>query len=207
MPPFFFIHRAASDISKNHTAAGRTPQVISNQHIQGKVMESGESFVMDGLWWLLITAAGALWGALCVWAAVKLIRKIRSVPNWFRKNRSTTASTKKAGLLRRYFRKRRRNHLLWIREHRFDTAWLQREISRGHANLLIFIIWFGLWVMAMGLRETFLLTTSPLAKFPILTISAALPMYVFEFAWIIYSGRADHLINYRNRVKIWRWWH
>lgn len=169
-------------------------------------MESGQTLIVDGLWWLLITAAGALWGAFCVWAALKLIRKARSTPNWFKRSGQVTATTNKTGWLGRYFRGRRRSHLIWIRRYRFDTVWIQREVSRGHANLLIFTIWFGLWVMAMGLREVFHLSSAPLSQTPTVTIVAALPMYAFEIAWITYSGRADHLIKYRSRVKIWRWW-
>jgi len=94
-----------------------------------------------------------------------------------------------------------------MRRYRFDTLWISREVSRGHTCQIIFFLWFGLWLLAFGMRESFLLNDTPLSGAPGLAIVSALPMYIFEIAWLCYSGRADELIKYRQRVQIWRWWH
>ncbi|MCY1306364.1 hypothetical protein D3C80_1744070 [compost metagenome] len=109
--------------------------------------------------------------------------------------------------MRRFFRGFRHREQKWVRDNRFDTTWIEREVSRGHTYLVIFIIWFGLWLVALGLRKTFTLSDAPLDESPGLTILIALPMYAFEIGWLYCSLRADKLIRYRKRVRIWRWWH
>jgi len=112
-----------------------------------------------------------------------------------------------AWLLRRAVRRYLLRHNRWIRKHRFDSAWIQREVSRGHACFVIMVLWFGFWVLALGLKEVFLISEGPLASSPKTAFGAALPMYAFELLWLRFSGRAGQLINYRNKVRIWRWWH
>ncbi len=112
-----------------------------------------------------------------------------------------------SGWLRRAAKRYRLWNNRWIRRYRFDEAWIQREVSRGHACFMIMLLWFGFWMLAMGLKEVFLLTEGPLSSSPRVALGAALPMYAFELAWLRFSGRAAQLIKYRNKVRIWRWWH
>lgn len=109
--------------------------------------------------------------------------------------------------LRRAVRRYLLRHNRWIRKHRFDDAWIQREVSRGHSCFVIMLLWFGFWVLALGLKEIFLISEGPLASSPKTAFGAALPMFAFELFWLRFSGRAGQLISYRNKVRIWRWWH
>lgn len=173
-------------------------------------MHSLLSLVADGAWWLLITALAALWGAFCVWAITKLIRKVRALPTNISKKREEkerSGRVRRAGFVRGFFRWLSRRDLFWTRRYRFDTLWIQRESNRGHACLVIFAIYFGLWVMAVGLKEVFIIDKVPLAESPSMVFFSATPMYLFEIAWLRYSGRAAQLISYRQKVRIWRWWH
>ncbi|WP_447590170.1 hypothetical protein [Aquipseudomonas campi] len=111
------------------------------------------------------------------------------------------------GRLRRAFRLYKLHDNRWVRRYRFDETWINREVSRGHSCFLIMLIWFGFWITAIGLKEVFLLKEGPLSSAPSAVFMAAMPMYLFELAWLRYSGRAGQLISYRNKVKIWRWWH
>lgn len=111
------------------------------------------------------------------------------------------------GPLRRALRRYKLRDCRWIRRYRFDETWINRESSRGHTCFLIMLMWFGFWITAIGLKEVFLLKEGPLASAPSTAFMAAMPMYLFELAWLRYSGRAGRLITYRNKVRIWRWWH
>ncbi|MFK4075216.1 hypothetical protein ACI2KX_16030 [Ectopseudomonas khazarica] len=160
--------------------------------------------------WFIEQTASTLFGLLVVflggWAVARgrqisawLNKKIPAAVQWLRQHRP--------GAIRRFFRGRKRKDLLWIRANRFDEMSIQRNVSRGHTCSIIFLLWFGLWIMALGMRESFLVSEAPLSKQPGVTIAAATPMYLFEIAWLYYSLTADKLIAYRKRVKIWRWWH
>lgn len=111
------------------------------------------------------------------------------------------------GLIRRALRRYRIRDCRWIRRYRFDETWINREANRGHTCFLIMLMWFGFWITAIGLKEVFLLKEGPLASAPSTAFMAAMPMYLFELAWLRFSGRAGRLITYRNKVRIWRWWH
>ncbi|ONN70650.1 hypothetical protein [Pseudomonas oryzihabitans] len=107
--------------------------------------------------------------------------------------------------IRGIFRALALRDLRWLRRHRLDEVWISREVSRGHTSQLIFILWFGLWLLAMGMKESLFVSAGSLIKAPEVAILAVLPMYFFEIAWIRSSGRAAKLINYRKKVRIWRW--
>lgn len=107
----------------------------------------------------------------------------------------------------REVRRWKRNDAEWVRKYRFDQLWINREQSRGHACFIIMVLCFGIWVLLMGLKELVYLPEGPLISSPVKAAAAAAPMYVFELLWLRYSGRAAQLIKYRNKVRIWRWWH
>lgn len=147
--------------------------------------------------WLWENTATALYGAALLWAAKYALRPVRAAL------KASHARLLKSlrGFARRLDLRERR----WIRKHRFDTVWIGREVSRGHASQIIFLLWFGLWIIAMGLKESFQITDAPLARSPGAAMMSAIPMYLFELAWLRYSGRAERLIKYRQKVRIWRW--
>ena len=111
------------------------------------------------------------------------------------------------GWIRREFRRWKKKDAAWIRKYRFDEPWINREQSRGHTCFIIMLLWFGIWALALGLKELVYLPEGPLASSPAKAAIAGAPMYAFELAWLRFSGRAAQLINYRNKVRIWRWWH
>ncbi len=143
--------------------------------------------------WMWQKGAEALYGPLVIYLASVLWKKARAV------------AAKKPSSFRQWARGSEKRNLLWLRRYRFDTAWIGREVSRGHTCQILFLLWFGLWVIAMGLRETFNVTGTPLAKSPGSAILSALPMYAFEICWIYYSGRAAKLIKHRQKIKAWRY--
>lgn len=157
--------------------------------------------------WLWENAAAGIWSTFCVWAIVRLLRKahwiaqrlVTATPSFVRQ-----IKLRRPRWLRALFRRLRLRKHRWIRKHRFDTAWIGREVSRGHTCQIVFLLWFGLWIIAMGLRDSFVISEVPLARTPGIAMLVACPMYVFEIAWLRYSGRAEELINYRQKVKIWR---
>ena len=174
-------------------------------------MQSDTSQILVLLSWLWENAATAIWGTISVWAVSYLLRRGRDIaqriaealPALFLAIKQTSPPKWLRGIYKVSKLKNRR----WMRRYRFDTLWISREVSRGHTCQIIFLLWFGLWLLAFGMRESFLLNDTPLSGAPGLAIVSALPMYIFEIAWLCYSGRADELIKYRQRVQIWRWWH
>lgn len=163
---------------------------------QGMVMLDTNLAIKLALW-LWENAAAALFGAAVVWITGRGIHRLKSAV----KTSHASLLRSLRALTRRFELRERR----WIRKYRFDSVWIDREVSRGHTSQIIFLLWFGLWIIAMGLKESFLITDAPLARSPIAAIVSAVPMYLFEIAWIRYSGRAAKLINYRQKVRIWRW--
>ncbi len=170
-------------------------------------MSLDSPLLLSSIWWLVETAANAIWGAFCVWVVIWLIRRRKLVSVWLAKAFAPKpqARHKRRSLLRRFFRRSSLRDRHWTRSHRFDTAWIHREAGRGHACLVIFTIYFGLWILAIGLKEVFILSNAPLSQSPGLIVISALPMYGFEVAWLVYGGRASQLISYRQKVHIWRW--
>ncbi|WP_144958485.1 hypothetical protein [Pseudomonas oryzihabitans] len=147
--------------------------------------------------WLGEATATALYGAGLLWAAKFAIRPVKAAVK--------ASHARLLGSLRAFTRRLDLRKRRWIRKYRFDSVWIGREVSRGHTSQVIFLLWFGLWIIAMGLKETILVTDAPLASSPITAVLSALPMYFFEIAWIRHSGRAAELIKYRQKVRIWRW--
>lgn len=147
--------------------------------------------------WLWENTATVLYGAALLWAAKFVVRRLKAAieASHARLLKSLRGFTRRLDLRKR----------VWIRKHRFDSVWIGREVSRGHTSQVIFLLWFGLWIIAMGLKESILVTDAPLASSPITAVLSALPMYFFEIAWIRHSGRAAELIKYRQNVRIWRW--
>ncbi len=170
-------------------------------------MSLDSPLLLSSIWWLLETAANAIWGAFSVWAVICLIRRRKMISAWAANalSRKERPRRKRRGMLRRFFRKFGLQERNWIRAHRFDPAWIQRESGRGHAFLVIFIVYFGLWVLALGLKEVLILSNAPLSQSPELIFVSALPMYGFEIAWLVYGGRASRLLVYRRKARIWRW--
>jgi len=111
------------------------------------------------------------------------------------------------GWFRREVRRWKKKDAVWIRKYRFDEPWINREQSRGHTCFIIMVLWLGIWVLALGLKEIVYLPEGPLAASPAKAAIAGAPMYAFELAWLRFSGRATQLLRYRNKVRIWRWWH
>jgi len=162
------------------------------------------------IYWFIEEGASGIWTAFLLLVVGVMMSRTRLIAAWLIAKAPLTLRWligNRGGLIRSYFRRRRLRELRWIRSERFDEMSIQRNVSRGHACAIIFVIWFGLWVVAMGMRESFILSDAPLAKSPGITLMAALPMYAFEIAWLYFSLSSGKLINYRNRVKIWRWWY
>lgn len=147
--------------------------------------------------WLWENTAIALYGAGLLWATKLAIRRLKAVVE-----ASTTRLLKK---LRQINKRLDMRKCRWIRKYRFDTVWIDREVSRAHTSQIICLLWFGLWIIAMGLKETFLVTNTTLAKSPATALISALPLYFFEIAWMWHASRASELIKYRQKVRIWRW--
>lgn len=114
-------------------------------------------------------------------------------------------SARMKGLARWYQRRK----LLHIRRYRFDLAWLQRSVSRGHLCAAIFILWYGGWALAVGLTEVLVYSSSgePLMNSPWTVMLWSTPVYLAEVGWIYFSDRASEVIKYRQKVKIWRFRH
>ncbi|WP_314408915.1 hypothetical protein [Pseudomonas kuykendallii] len=109
--------------------------------------------------------------------------------------------------LRAAGRLQRKVRLERLRARRFDETWLNREVSRSHLCIMLFVLWFGGWLLAMGLREVVWVNDIPLSKSSTLAIASAFPMYLFEIGWIWFSSRSSDVIRYRSRVKAWRFNH
>lgn len=109
--------------------------------------------------------------------------------------------------LRAVGRLQRIGRLERLRARRFDETWLNREVSRSHLCITLFVLWFGGWLLAMGLREVVLVNDLPLSKSSTSAIVSAFPMYLFEMGWIWFSSRSSDVIRYRSRVKAWRFNH
>lgn len=111
----------------------------------------------------------------------------------------------KKGWAKSFIRGIARRESEWIRAHRFDQVWINREVSRAHTALSIFVTWTGLWLIALGMKESLFSPEGTLVKSPVLTLLAALPVFFFEFHWLRCSSRASRIISYRRKVHIWRW--
>lgn len=101
----------------------------------------------------------------------------------------------------------RLRELKFLRTYQFDEAWINREVSRGHTSQIIFLLWFGFWIMAAGLKNVVTVSGAPLSASPIAMLLGACPMYVFEVLWIYHSSAAAKIIRHRQKVKIWRYRH
>lgn len=154
--------------------------------------------------WLWEEPRNTVWSTLVIGVLGYLARKALRLTVGLTKRLHSQARQKQWGV-RAIARGFARRELVWIRKHRRDEAWISREVSRGHASLIIFLLWFGFWAIAVGMKESLYLTKGPLITSPVVTIVIALPMYLFEVLWIRHSGHAAKLIKYRQMVRIWRW--
>ncbi|RAU40164.1 hypothetical protein [Pseudomonas sp. RIT411] len=153
--------------------------------------------------WLWEEPRNTVWSTLAVGVLGYLAEKALRLTIRLAKKLHSQASQNQWGI-RAIARGFARRELMWTRKHRRDEVWISREVSRGHASLIIFLLWFGFWAIAVGMKESLYLTKGPLITSPMVTIVIALPMYLFEVLWIRHSGRAAKIIKYR-KVRIWRW--
>lgn len=151
-------------------------------------------------------ASEAIIGAVAVAGGAYALRKIKEVfsngSRWITgviKRRQSCVSASLRWVLRR------ENNLL--RTYRFDTVWINREVVKGQASLIIFLLWFGFWMLAVGLKELVVVADGPLSQSPVAVLITSSPMYFFEFMWIFHASRAAKVIKYRQKVKIWRFRH
>lgn len=168
-------------------------------------MSTETSALFDLLSWLWENAASVIWQTFVMWLLARLLLKGRQLLT--KPTKPDLAPTQRSGSkVGRLRRKLKLTELRFLRRYRFDTAWIGREVSRGHTCQLIFLLWFGLWLMAAGLKDIFVISHEPFGKSPVVMVLTASPMYVFELLWIYYSGRSERIIQHRQKIKAWRFW-
>lgn len=147
--------------------------------------------------WLWEATAQTIYGAVLL----VLLAKARKPGAWLLDHGS-----EKMQRLRRGARKRR---LLRIRDYRFDEAWINRQVSRGHTCAAIFVLWAGGFALTLGLADIVSYSSNgePLKSSMGTAMLASLPTYLAEIGWLYFSGRAGEVIDYRQKVKIWRFRH
>lgn len=153
--------------------------------------------------WMASTAATELFGCFVVFIAFKLLGRLRKGAHLGRSYLIKTLGRPQR--LRRLARGVRRRHLLKMRRYRFDLAWIQREVSRGHVSLTLCVLWVGMWVLAMGLMDILNYTGEPLRRTSTAALFTVLPAYFFEIDWIIHSGNAAQVIKHRQEKRVWRY--
>ena len=158
--------------------------------------------LQTGLIWFWDNATNAIAGFVGVWIATWLLRRVNKVLRALQTRLSNVRLN--ASRLRGLSRYLELRELKWLRTYRFDTVWIDREVSCAHTSLIIFVLWFGLWIIAMGMKEALFIAEGPLIRSPGVAVAAALPMYLFEVFWIRHSGRAAKLIKHRQRIRAWR---
>lgn len=164
-------------------------------------MSSETSPVMAMLYWLWNNGATGVWGALCVWLITKGPGKLRVFV--LHRMVAFKLPSMKNNFIIALARKKKLQNLKLFRIRRLDTAWINREVSRGHSCQIIFFLWFGLWILSIGIKDMFMLTPElPLAKSPHLIWISSGPIYIFEIMWIFYSGRAARLLENRQKIRI-----
>jgi hypothetical protein len=82
--------------------------------------------------------------------------------------------------------------------------WITREISRGNTALALFGMSSGFWLIALGLKEQVVISGQPLSADPATVFISAFPVYFFEIMWLYRSTRANRLVDYRQKARIWR---
>jgi hypothetical protein len=152
--------------------------------------------------WLWENGAANIWGAICLAALTRGPRKLRdftaglpaAIRSGSRKRNSPVA----------YLRKLKLKDLRQIRHFRFNDAWIAREVSRGSTALILFGLSAGFWLMALGLKEQMVVSGQLLSTDATTVFISAFPAYVFEIMWLYRSTRANRLIDYRQKSKLWR---
>lgn len=95
----------------------------------------------------------------------------------------------------------RRRYMRWFLKHAQaidrDPMLLQLEINRSGVYLTLFLVCFLVWIVASAA----LFAAVPVMRdWPNLTIGiSALPMYAFEFAWLLKSTKVDNVFKRRRR--------
>jgi hypothetical protein len=152
--------------------------------------------------WLWDNAATGIWGGICLAFAGKLFKRLQDwiagLPSAIR-NRS-----RKSGSPVAFLRKLKLNDLRQIRQFRFNDMWITREISRGNTALALFGMSSGFWLIALGLKEQVVISGQPLSADPATVFISAFPVYFFEIMWLYRSTRANRLVDYRQKARIWR---
>jgi hypothetical protein len=154
--------------------------------------------------WLGDHTASALWEPFALWGLGYIYRKVKQILSK-RAEREVAPPERNMSRFAKFRRKLKLSEFRFLRRYRFDTVWISREVSRGHTCQLIFVLWFGLWLIAIGLKDVFFISSeATLGKSPSTIITSATPMYIFEVGWLYYSGRAARLIQHRQKIKAWR---
>lgn len=158
--------------------------------------------------WLLEKAAEQLWGALVLFVIGKLLLSWRRFPfaRLVRRFGSIIYRFRPATLVR-WGRACKKWRLKRLRARRFDLAWINRETGRGHICIALMVLWFGVWLFAIGLKESLKYTadTGGLTSGQILI--GVLPTYVFEIGWIWFSSSSGRVIKHRQKIRVWRFGH
>ncbi|WP_172612058.1 hypothetical protein [Pseudomonas graminis] len=152
--------------------------------------------------WLWENGAAGIWGGVCLLVITRGSKKLRDLiaklPTAIR-TRSRKQNSPVA-----YLRKLKLNDLRQIRRFRFNDMWIAREISRGNTALVLFGVSAGFWLMALGLKEVMVISGERLASDSTTVFISAFPAYIFEMIWLYRSTRANRIVDYRQKVKIWR---
>ncbi|QGW22913.1 hypothetical protein GOM96_18555 [Stutzerimonas degradans] len=103
------------------------------------------------------------------------------------------------GALRRRLRAWRRNQLLYIKRHRFDSVVINRIVVRSYAYLVLFVTCAMVYGIGMLLIPESMRKTDGGVVF--WGISTGLPMLVFELAWLRTSVKVDELLKFRRKIR------
>jgi hypothetical protein len=152
--------------------------------------------------WLWENGAANIWGAICLAVLTRGPRKIRDfiagLPAALR------SRSRQRGSPLAYLRKLKLKDLRQIRRFRFDDMWIAREIGRGNTALVLFGVSAGFWLMALGLKEVMVISGERLSTDSATVFISAFPAYVFEIIWLYRSTRANRVVDYRQKAKVWR---
>lgn len=152
--------------------------------------------------WLWQNGAAGIWGGVCLLVLIRGSKKLRDLiaklPTAIR-SRSREQNSPMA-----YLRKLKLKDLRQIRRFRFDDMWVAREISRGNTALVLFGVSAGFWLMALGLKEVIMISGEHLSTDSATVFISAFPAYVFEIIWLYRSTRANRVVDYRQKAKVWR---
>jgi hypothetical protein len=152
--------------------------------------------------WFWENAATAIWGGISLAVANRCLKRFQDwavgLPTAIRN------ASRRSGNPVAYLRKLKLKDIRQIRRFRFNDMWIAREVSRGNAALILFGLSSGFWLMALGLKEQMVVSGQLLSTDATTVLISAFPAYVFEVMWLYRSSRANRLIDYRQKSKLWR---